>query len=96
MPYWGWVCFILRIPISINGDVMSNYSTVSIPKRVKQVLEEDKGDRDWGEYLLSLYEEARAMKREKAFKRLRELLSEDDLDRILEESRLFRRGFTLS
>ena len=93
MPYWDAVYFILWMPISINGDIMSNYSTVSIPKRVKQVLEMDKGDRDWGEYLLSLYEEAKAKKREKAFKKLRELLTEDDLEKILEESRLFRRGF---
>ncbi|MCL7391360.1 MAG: hypothetical protein LZ171_04895 [Thaumarchaeota archaeon] len=72
---------------------MSSYSTISIPKRVKQVLEKDKGDRDWGEYLLNLYEEAKAEKRARAFKKLRELLSEDDLKRILEESRLLRRGF---
>jgi hypothetical protein len=72
---------------------MSNYSTISVPKKVKQVLEKDKGDRDWGEYLLSLYDEAKAEKRARAFKKLRELLSEDDLERILEESRLFRRGF---
>ena len=74
---------------------MSNYSTISIPKRVKQLLEVDKRGRGWGEYLLSLYEEAKAKKRGEAFKRLRELLSEDDLERILEESRLFRRGFAL-
>jgi hypothetical protein len=72
---------------------MSNYSTISVPKRVKQVLEKDKGDRDWGEYLLSLYDEAKAEKSARAFKKLRELLSEDDLERILEESRLFRRWF---
>jgi hypothetical protein len=74
---------------------MSNYSTISIPKRVKQVLEKDKGDRDWGEYLLNLYEEVKAEKRARAFKKLRELLSEDDLERILEESRLLRKGLAL-
>jgi predicted CopG family antitoxin len=74
---------------------MSSYSTISIPKGVKQVLQKDKGDRDWGEYLLNLYEEAKTEKRARAFKKLRELLSEDDLKRILEESRLLRRSLAL-
>ncbi|RLG08674.1 MAG: hypothetical protein DRN65_00950 [Thaumarchaeota archaeon] len=72
---------------------MSDYSTISVPRRVKEVLEKDKGDMDWGEYLLKLYEEARERRREEAFRELRELLTSEDLDRISEESRRFREGF---
>jgi hypothetical protein len=56
-------------------------------------LKRTRGTGTGAEYLLSLYDEAKAEKRARAFKKLRELLSEDDLERILEESRLFRRGF---
>jgi hypothetical protein len=31
---------------------MSKYSTISVPEEVKQTLEKNKGDKEWGEYLL--------------------------------------------
>ena len=72
---------------------MSDYSTISVPRRVKETLEKDKGDRDWGEYLLKLYEEAKERRRAKAFRELKKLLTSEDLDKVLKESRKFREGF---
>ncbi len=46
---------------------MSNYSTISVPGEVKRTLEQAKGDRDWGRFLLDLYAEAENAKRERAF-----------------------------
>ncbi|MEM4288165.1 MAG: antitoxin VapB family protein [Candidatus Caldarchaeum sp.] len=74
---------------------MDNYSTISVPKRVKEILERNKGDSDWGEYLLQLYSEARRRRRLEAFERLRKTLSKEELERILEESKAFRKEFAL-
>ncbi|MEM2746528.1 MAG: antitoxin VapB family protein [Candidatus Caldarchaeum sp.] len=74
---------------------MNNYSTISVPKRVKEILERNKGDSDWGEYLLQLYSEARRRRKLEAFERLRKTLSKEELERILEESKAFRKEFTL-
>jgi len=45
--------------------------------------------------LLSLYREAGEKRRRKAFEDLRRLLSPEDLDKILNESRRFREGLRL-
>jgi hypothetical protein len=45
---------------------LSNYSTISVPGDVKKTLEEAKGDKDWGSYLLELYAEADKAKRANA------------------------------
>lgn len=74
---------------------MDNYSTISVPKRVKEILERNKGDSDWGEYLLQLYSEARRRRKLEAFERLRKTLSKEELERILEESKAFRKEFAL-
>lgn len=74
---------------------MGNYSTISLPKRLKEILERDKGDSDWGEYLLQLYSEAKRRRRLEAFEKLGKILSKEDLERILEESKAFRREFAL-
>ena len=58
---------------------MSNYSTISVPGDVKKTLEEAKGDKDWGSYLLELYKEADKAKRSNAFQKLANLLTDDDL-----------------
>ncbi len=75
--------------------LLGNYSTISVPREVKELLERDKGERDWGEYLLILYKEAKEGRRKRAFEELRRLLSEEDFSRILEESKKFREGFRL-
>jgi len=74
---------------------LSNYSTISLPKKVKEILEKDKGESDWGEYLMKLYREASEKRRREAFEKLRKILSEEDLKRILEESETFRKEFTI-
>ena len=74
---------------------MRNYSTISVPNDVKKILEEDRGGREWGEYLLELYREAVEMKKRRALENLVKLLSEEELNNILEESRRFRKEFKL-
>lgn len=66
---------------------MSNYSTISVPGDVKKVLEEAKGDRDWGRFLMDLYQEAERAKRTKAFNELAEMLTEEDLESIADSSK---------
>ena len=74
---------------------MRNYSTISVPNDVKKTLEKDKGSREWGEYLLELYKEATEIRKKRALENLAKLLSENELNNILEESRRFRREFKL-
>ncbi|BAJ49917.1 conserved hypothetical protein [Candidatus Caldarchaeum subterraneum] len=74
---------------------MRNYSTISVPNDVKKTLEKDKGSREWGEYLLELYKEATETRKKRALENLAKLLSEKELNNILEESRRFRREFKL-
>ncbi|MEN3056208.1 MAG: antitoxin VapB family protein [Candidatus Methanosuratincola petrocarbonis] len=71
------------------------YSTISVPPSVKRALQKAKGEREWGEYLMELYTENIRLKQEKAHEQLRELLSEEDLKRIEESSREFRRSFRI-
>ena len=71
------------------------YVTISVPVEVKKVLEKAKGDKEWGSFLIELYEEVRRLRGENAFKELVEMLSEEELENILESSREFRRRFTL-
>ncbi|MFP3951086.1 MAG: hypothetical protein ACLFVP_02945 [Candidatus Bathyarchaeia archaeon] len=74
---------------------MSSYSTISVPVEVKKILDEARGNREWGEYLLDLYKEAEISKRTAAFQRLIDLLDEEDLQRLEESSREFREEFVL-
>ncbi|MCW3990271.1 MAG: hypothetical protein NWE88_09375 [Candidatus Bathyarchaeota archaeon] len=69
---------------------MSNYSTISVPGNVKKTLEEAKGDKDWGNYLLELYAEADKAKRANAFQKLASSLTDDDLKSIEDSSKEFR------
>jgi len=74
---------------------LSNYSTISVPGEVKRALEQAKGDRDWGRFLLDLYAEAENAKRKRAFEKLVERLSEEDLEAIAESSGEFRERFRI-
>lgn len=74
---------------------MNGYSTISVPEEVKRILEEGKGTREWGEYLLDLYKEAKISKRTAAFERLVDLLNEEDLKQIEKSSNKFREDFIL-
>jgi len=48
---------------------LSDYSTISLPKKIKEILDKDRGDVDWGEYLLRLYREAKEKRRREAFEK---------------------------
>ena len=65
-----------------------------MPKKIKEILDKDRGGMDWGEYLLRLYTEAKEKRRREAFEKLRRTLSEEDLERISEEYRKFRKEFS--
>lgn len=74
---------------------MGKYATISVPAEVKRVLEEAKGEDEWGNFLLNLYTEAKMLRSVKAFEQLAETLTEEDLKAILESSREFRERFSL-
>lgn len=74
---------------------MSRYATISVLREVKELLEREKGSKDWSSFLLELYREAKANKARMAFEKLKQLLTEEDLDRIARSSREFREGFKL-
>ena len=74
---------------------MSKYQTISVPKDVKLILEKAKGDKEWGEYLIDLYNEADEARRISAAQKLRKLLTDEDLMKIKRESREFRENFEL-
>ncbi len=74
---------------------MSNYTTISVPDDVKKALEKAKGDREWGEFLLELYREADRARRVRAFEKLVEVLSPEEIEKVSESSRRFREGLRL-
>ncbi|MCD6369153.1 MAG: hypothetical protein J7L38_05065 [Thermoproteales archaeon] len=75
---------------------MRKYATISVLRKVKEILEkEKKKNRDWSEFLLELYKEAKTARARTAFEELRRLLNENDLEEILRASREFRKGFRL-
>ena len=69
--------------------------TISVPVEVKKRLEELKGDKDWGEFLLETCSEGQRAKSKKALAELRKLLSDEDLEAIRESSKEFRENFKL-
>lgn len=74
---------------------LSKYATISVPVEVKKRLEELKGEKEWGEFLLETCTEGKRLKGKKAFEELRQLLTEEDLEAIRESSREFRENFKL-
>ncbi len=74
---------------------MRKYVTISVLREVKEILEKEKKDKDWSEFLLELYKEAKLARAKTAYHELRQILSEDDLESILETSKSFREGFKL-
>ena len=74
---------------------MSRYSTISVPEEVKAALEKRKGDKDWGQYLLELYEAAEEEKRRRAFEKMRGMLTEEDYENMRRSSEEFRERFKL-
>jgi len=74
---------------------LRKYATISVLRKVKEILEKEKKNRDWSEFLLELYKEAKTARARTAFEELRRLLNENDLEEILRASREFRKGFRL-
>jgi len=74
---------------------MSRYSTISVPEEVKAALEKRKGDKDWGQYLLELYEAAEEEKRRRALEKMRDMLTEEDYENMRRSSEEFRERFKL-
>lgn len=69
---------------------MGKYSTISVPEDVKAVLEKRKGDKEWGEYLIEIYEAAEEERRRRAFEKTREMLTEEDYESMRRSSKEFR------
>ncbi|MEM2135253.1 MAG: hypothetical protein QXR19_08555 [Candidatus Jordarchaeaceae archaeon] len=74
---------------------IDEYSTIPVPVEIKKILEEAKGEEEWGKFLLELYIEAKKLKAKKAFQKLAKKLTEEELENILESSKEFREGFKL-
>ncbi len=74
---------------------MSKYATISVPIEIKKRLEQAKGEKEWGEFILEMCTEGQRQKGKKAFEELRQLLSKDDLKAIRESSKEFRENFKL-
>ena len=72
---------------------MNKYATISVPVKVKKTLEKVKGEDEWGEFLLNLYDEVERLRRREAFKQLASTLSDEDLKRIQDSSEEFRERF---
>ena len=73
---------------------MMTYTTIPVKREVKKRLEHLKGDKDWSDFLNELVEEVEEIRREKAFKELREEVL-PYLDEVEESRRRFRREFSL-
>ena len=75
---------------------MSKYATISVPSKVKERLKKAKGDKEWGDFLLELYTERRLLKGKKAFEEVVSLLTDEDLESMIESGKEFREKFTFS
>ena len=74
---------------------MSKYATISVPVEVKKLLEQMKGNKEWGAFLLDSCTESHKHKGKKAFEELRKLLTDEDLETMRKSSKEFRENFKL-
>ncbi len=74
---------------------MNRYTTISVPAEVKRILEEAKGEEEWGDFLLKLYMEAKRLKAKESFEKLAEKLTEEEIESILKSRKEFRKRFKL-
>jgi predicted CopG family antitoxin len=72
---------------------LSKYATISVPVEVKKRLEEMKGEKNWGEFLLETCTEGQKVKSKKALEELRKILTKEDLENIRQSSKEFRENF---
>jgi len=71
------------------------YVTISVLEDVKRILEKGKGSEDWSSFLLKIYREYEYLRRLESFRKLRSLLSDEDLREIEESIKEFREKFSL-
>lgn len=74
---------------------MVRLTTISVPEAVKSRLEKLKGNREWGEYLIWLVETVEEAKRQRSYKKLRDLLNDEDIENIRDSSKRFREEFII-
>jgi predicted CopG family antitoxin len=72
---------------------MTKYSTISIPEDIKKKLEKVKGEKEWGQFIIDLYDEAQSLKRKKAFEELACMLTKEDLKAMTQSNKEFREKF---
>ncbi len=72
---------------------VKKYSTISVPAEIKSRLETTKGKQEWGEFILKLYNDAHRLKSKKAFEKLTQTLTEEDLKTMTKSSKEFREKF---
>ena len=71
-------------------------STITVHKSTKTRLESLKGKRDWDSFLEELYFDRRSRQGRKSLAKLRDLLDDEDLEKITAGSKRFRKEFRLS
>lgn len=74
---------------------MAKYSTISVPEEIKEALEQNKGNKEWGEYLMELYKKAEEERKRQAFTKLTDTLSDEDYENMKKSSEKFREEFKL-
>ena len=74
---------------------MSKITTISVKENVKMKLDKMRKGKDWSSFLLEIAEKAEKYDKAKAIKELRTILSDEELDKIAEECKHFRKGFKL-
>ncbi len=74
---------------------MAKYSTISVPAEIKEALEQNKGNKEWGEYLMELYMKAEDERKRQAFTKIRDILSDEDYENMKKSSERFREEFKL-
>jgi len=68
-------------------------STITLKKSTKNHLASLKGEKDWDSFLEELYLQKRRTVGTNSLAKMRELLDDKDLDKILVSSRKFRKEF---
>ncbi len=62
--------------------MVGRITTISVSDTIKEILEREKGDMNWDEFLLILVNEYKRKKREEGLRELMKILTEDDIKEI--------------
>jgi predicted CopG family antitoxin len=71
------------------------FTTISISEETKKKLESEKGDMSWDDFLLLLMNEYRKKKAEKGIAELRNLITNEDIEKIEESHKKMHEIFKL-